>query len=247
MCAHCGTCCRSESDPHRPHRLPPTRAAARLLPGPQLQLPGSFLVGLELRDAHAGLIGALLGYGLAVVAVMATLAVKALTPLLGEAHPFVLLPIAIIIPAWYGGRGPGIAATVACVIGTDFLFIRPPEFGVETDTVGLVALFGEGVVISWITDALHQARQAERASAVAANQARREAALALHMREELLTLWTAKLLGPVSDFTTTVEAAWLAHRGGDVKQADVALERLHSSAQLMRRTVEHWDEREAPS
>lgn len=201
----------------------------------------------DVRDAEAGLIRTLSGYGVAVVTVMATLGLKALTPLLGEAHPFVLLPIAIIIPAWYGGLGPGIAATVACVIGTDFFFIRPPEFGVETDTVGLVALFGEGVVISWITDALHQARRAERASAVAADQARREAALALHMREELLTLWTAKLRGPVSDFTTTVEAAWLAHRDGDVKQAGLALEQLHSSAQLMRRTVEHWDDREIPA
>jgi K+-sensing histidine kinase KdpD len=199
---------------------------------------------LEGRDVEAGLRRTARGYALAAGTVATTLVLKAMTPLLGEAHPFVLLPIAIIIPAWYGGIGPGVAASIACVIATDFFFIPPAEFGVDTDTVGLGALLLEGVIISWITDALHRAREAARVHAGAADQARREAALALEMREELLSLWTARLRGPVSDFTTTVEAAWLAHRGGDPVQTGLALEQLHSSAQVMRRTVEHWDDRD---
>src|SRR6185503_17280424 len=174
----------------------------------------------------------------------ATLTLKSVVPLLGEAHPFVLLPIAIIVPAWYAGIGPGVTATLLCVVGADYLFLPPAEFGVDTDVVGLLALLGEGLVISWITAALHDARRSTHVLAVAADRARREAALGFHLREEMLSVWSTKLIGPLGDFTTAVEAARIAHRDGDQRQTALALEQLHSSAQLMRRTVEHWDERD---
>lgn len=183
------------------------------------------------------------GYGVAAVAVVTTLALKFLVPFLGDPHPFVLLPVAILVAAWYGGFGPGIAATVASAIGTDVLFIYPPEIGVNTDVVGLLALVAEGVLITWITVALREARLRAKAEAYAADQARSEAALALNMREELMTLWTSKLRGPLSDFTTTVDEARIAHGGGDQERTGVALEQLRKNAALMRRTVNHWDER----
>lgn len=188
----------------------------------------------------------LTGYAVAALAVAFTLAVKLLIPFLGEQHPFVLLPAAVVIAAWYGGFGPGIAATIASAIGTDTFFIPPPEFGVDTDVIGLLALIAEGALISWITVGLRRARRRAREEALAAEQARREAALALHLREELIELWTAKLRGPLSDFSTTVDQARLAHRGGDHAQTDLALEQLRANAALMRRTVEHWDERGRP-
>jgi len=183
------------------------------------------------------------GYGLAAVSVMAILALKAAAPLIGEAHPFALLPIAIIVPAWYAGLGPGVAATLLCVIGADYLFMPPSEFGVDTDVIGLFALLGEGLVISWITASLHDARRFADALALSADQGHREAELGLRMREEIMSLWTTKLRGPLGDFTTAVEAARIAHRDGEIRQTGLALEQLHSSAQLMRRTVEHWDKR----
>jgi hypothetical protein len=64
------------------------------------------------------------------------------------------------------------------------------------------------------------------------------------MREEILSVRATKLHGPLGDFTTAVEAARMAHRSGDHRQTGLALDQLHSSAQLMRRTLEHWDERE---
>ena len=176
--------------------------------------------------------------------VVATLAVKSLVPALGQTHPFVLLPVAVIVPAWYAGMGPAITATLLCAIGADYLFLRSAESGGDTDVVGLLALVGEGVIISWITAALHDARRSSQALAVAMDLARREASLGLHMREEILSVWATKLRGPLGDFTTTIEAARIAHRDGDQRQTALALEQLHSSALQMRRTVEHWDERQ---
>jgi hypothetical protein len=116
--------------------------------------------------------------------------------------------------------------------------------GVNIDVAGLLALLIEGVLISWITVALRHAREHAQKAALASDQARREAALALQLREELMTLWAAKLRGPLSDFATTVDEAWLAHRERDYGRVGVALEQLHASAGLMRRTVDHWHERE---
>ena len=164
-------------------------------------------------------------YGVAVVAVVVTLALKTLTPLLGELHPLVLLPVGIAVAAWYGGLGPGIAATIGSVIGTDLLFIPPIELGVNTDVAARHA-------------------RAPRPAALAADRERREAALALQMREELITLWTAKLRGPLSDVATTVDAARSAHRQSDHVRVGLALEHLQAGAGLMRRTVEHWHERD---
>jgi len=191
------------------------------------------------RDAA----GELRGYGLAAATVIATLGLKAVIPLLGDAHPFVLLPIAVVIPAWYAGIGPAIGATLLCVIGVDYLFLPPADFGVDTDATGLLALLAEGLAISWLTSSLRDARQSAQRLAIDADRARREAALALAMREEILSLWTVRLRGPLSDFTTAVEAARIAHRDGDRTQTALALEQLQSSAEVMRRSVDHWDER----
>src|SRR2546428_13694469 len=52
----------------------------------------------------------LTGYGVAVAAVALALVIKVLFSGLGADHPFVLLPAAVIVSAWYGGRGPGLVA-----------------------------------------------------------------------------------------------------------------------------------------
>lgn len=183
-------------------------------------------------------------YVVAVLAVVVTLALKTLFPVVGELHPFVLLPVGIVVAAWYGGLGPGIAATIGFVIGTDLFFIPPIELGVNTDVAGLLALVVEGVILSWITVGLRHGRDRAHAAALAADQASREAALGLHMREELMTLWAAKLRGPLSDFVTTIDEGRSAHRERDYARIGLALEQLRTSAGLMRRTIEHWQERE---
>src|SRR2546427_13275194 len=66
-----------------------------------------------------------MGYGVAIAVVTAALAVKYLFTDLGSEHPFVLLPAAVIVAAWYGGRGPGLLAAVNAALGGDILFLPP--------------------------------------------------------------------------------------------------------------------------
>jgi len=183
------------------------------------------------------------GYGVAVASVVLTLWLKALVPVIGAAHPFVLLALPIAIAAWYGGMGPGLVATALCALGTD-LFLITADFGVNGYPVGVLALAIEGAAITWMTSGLRDTSIRAHQAATAAAQAERSAELALKMREELMSLWVAKLRGPIGDFATTVEAARIAQRSGDQRQTALALEQLHASAELMRRTVEHWETRD---
>src|SRR2546428_7963359 len=66
-----------------------------------------------------------MGYGVAIAVVTAALAVKYLFSDLGSEHPFVLLPAAVIVAAWYGGRGPGLLAAVIAALGADHPFLPP--------------------------------------------------------------------------------------------------------------------------
>jgi hypothetical protein len=186
------------------------------------------------------------GYGAALVAVVVTLGLKNLVPVLGDSHPFVLLALPIVFSGWYGGLGPGVLATAACVIGADLFFISE-SFGTNGYPLGLIALAIEGLTAAWITAGLRATGQRASEAAASAEEARRAAAVALQMREELMSLWVARLRGPMGDFTTMIDAARLAQRSGDERRTAIALEQLQSSAALMRRTVEHWDEREMAS
>jgi hypothetical protein len=63
----------------------------------------------------------LLRYGFAVLAVGAAFAIKLLLdPLIVQESPFLLILGAIMISAWYGGLGPGLLATVAAGLATDY-------------------------------------------------------------------------------------------------------------------------------
>jgi len=67
----------------------------------------------------------LLRYGVAVLAVgMAFLVKLLLDPLIVQETPFLLVFGAIMISAWYGGLGPGLLATFAAGLATDYFF--PP-------------------------------------------------------------------------------------------------------------------------
>src|SRR3954465_11678585 len=93
-------------------------------------------------------------YVVALGSVFVTLVLKSAVPVIGEAHPFVLLSVPIIVSAYYGGLGPGAAATPPAPPGAGALFITSPAFGVDGYPGGLFALCLEGVLISAITVAL---------------------------------------------------------------------------------------------
>src|SRR2546430_1949000 len=123
----------------------------------------------------------LIGYGVAVAAVALALGIKYVFSGLGEDHPFLLLPAAVIVAAWYGGRGPGLLAAVIAAIGADILFLPPAGIGVPSDDLfPLVALLAEAVLIVEVTVRLQKNREFARREAASAHLARREASLGLH-------------------------------------------------------------------
>src|SRR5437764_13536178 len=95
---------------------------------------------------------ALIGYVVAVAAVGVAMAIKYVFSGLGADHPFVLLPAAVIVAAWYGGRGPGLLAAAVAAIGADILFLPPAGIGVLSDDLfALVALLAEAILIVVVT------------------------------------------------------------------------------------------------
>jgi two-component system CheB/CheR fusion protein len=101
-----------------------------------------------------------------VVAVLATAAVTAfrvgLQPLLADSLPFLFFPVAIAIGAWYGGLGPGLAATVLSAAASVYLFI-PTYYSFSglrvNDWIGIVVFGLTGVIISWLCELLHVTRR----------------------------------------------------------------------------------------
>lgn len=189
--------------------------------------------------------GVLFGYGVAAAAVALALALKyAFT---GD-HPFVFLPAAVIVAAWVGGRGPGLAAVVLAAIGTDYLFVPPTGFGFGTDdALPFLALLIEAVLIVEITVRMREAEERARREAASADQASRELSLSLRMREELLTFWSAKLEGPLTELVTGVRTARAALEQGNDARALVALDSVVAEMQAVQRTAEQWADREIPS
>jgi Domain of unknown function (DUF4118) len=185
--------------------------------------------------------GILIGYGVAVAAVGVALAIKYLFDELGSDHPFVLLPAAVVVAAWYGGRGPGLLAAVLAAVGADVLFLPPVGFGVLRDDIfPLVALIAEAVLIVEITVRLRRARETARREAASAEQARREASFGLQMREELLTFLSTKLHGPLTTIVDGLIAVRSAIARGDSATAITSLDTLAGDVRVLQRTTEHW-------
>jgi K+-sensing histidine kinase KdpD/CheY-like chemotaxis protein len=63
-----------------------------------------------------------------------------LQPLAGERFPFVVFPAAIVTAAWSGSLGPGLAATTAAALVTDYFFLRPVQSLRISDPIDGLAL-----------------------------------------------------------------------------------------------------------
>ncbi|HYY43499.1 MAG TPA: DUF4118 domain-containing protein, partial [Pyrinomonadaceae bacterium] len=85
----------------------------------------------------------LLRYALAVLSVACATGLTLLVPTLAERAVFLLFFPAITLSAWYGGRGPGLLATVLSAMACAY-FVLPPVFSFA---VGLVELLRLGVFI----------------------------------------------------------------------------------------------------
>ena len=69
-------------------------------------------------------------YGLALVLAGLALVVRALLPVPHGASIYQLPIAAVVLSAWYGGRGPGLFASVVCATGSLYLFL-PPQYSFE--------------------------------------------------------------------------------------------------------------------
>jgi PAS domain S-box-containing protein len=80
-------------------------------------------------------------YGFAVLAVLVALLLrKGLEPVLGGALPFLTVWAAVVISAWYGGRGPAIVASILSVVGVWYFFL--------SRTMGLVMVRDRNSIIT---------------------------------------------------------------------------------------------------
>lgn len=181
------------------------------------------------------------GYGVALAAVALALGIKVMFGGLGMDHPFLLLPAAVIVATWYGGRGPGVFAALTSAIGADILFLPPAGIGVLSDDLfPLIALLAEAGLIVELTVRLRKTREIARRDAASAGLAEREASLGLHMREELLTFLSTKLNRPLIGMVDGLISARSAVERGESAQAMAALDSLATEVRLLQRTTEHW-------
>jgi signal transduction histidine kinase len=134
---------------------------------PLSRWPGRWRARSDGKGADPTGLPSWLRYGVAVLAVGATLGLKLLLDSLIEAQtPFLLLAGAVVVGAWFGGLGPGILATVLGALGADYFFL-PPEgsfTGPGSAFLPLLLFTLQGILIASLFEALRLARKRAEAS-----------------------------------------------------------------------------------
>lgn len=126
----------------------------------------------------------LIRYGLAVIAPVLVLPLQwVLISSVGNVAPFLLFTPAVMVSAWYGGLGPGLAATAISSMLANF-FLLPPvyslKFDSQFDLIRLAVFAGVGAQISFLSDRF--LIEKSRAEAIAARE--KTAARSLEQSEE---------------------------------------------------------------
>src|SRR5215204_3652399 len=117
----------------------------------------------------------LLRYGVAVLAVGVAFGLKLLLdPIIVQDVPFLLVFGAIMVSAWFGGLGPGLLATVAAGLTTDYFFLDPrgTVSGFSLENVPLLVFFLEGTLVCLLAEALRAARSRAESSKLEAKRHR---------------------------------------------------------------------------
>jgi PAS domain S-box-containing protein len=102
-----------------------------------------------------------LGYVFAVLMVVVATVITWAFPLLGSRIPFALFYAAVMLSAWYGGKWPGLLATMLSALLSAYFFL-PPTFSLDIGLEGILLLsvfLLVSLVIIFLTD---KARRAER-------------------------------------------------------------------------------------
>src|SRR5690349_16663543 len=103
-------------------------------------------------------------YGFAILAVALTFALRwQLNPYLGFQAPLLAFVGAVLLAAWHGGLGPGLAATALSLLVGSYYFLPPVgEIPLESASLIHMALFGViGTTISVLNHHLQTARSEE--------------------------------------------------------------------------------------
>ncbi|HET6249693.1 MAG TPA: DUF4118 domain-containing protein [Tepidisphaeraceae bacterium] len=102
------------------------------------------------------------GYLVAAAATAAMLLVRlALGHIVDAASPFLFFAPAVMIGAWYGGRGPGLVATAAGAMAANYFLLAPTgSFSIASgDVTKMVVFLIVGGQISWLSGALFDAKR----------------------------------------------------------------------------------------
>ncbi|MBD3883674.1 PAS domain S-box protein [Phormidium tenue FACHB-886] len=102
-------------------------------------------------------------YSVAVLASLLALLVRfLLVPVLGDEAPLLVFIMPVMFSAWYGGLGPGLLAMgLSVLVGTYFFVL--PNFSLSVlewaNSVRILIFIIEGILISWLNEALIKSRQ----------------------------------------------------------------------------------------
>jgi K+-sensing histidine kinase KdpD len=135
-------------------------------------------------------------YGAALAAGVVALAIQSLlVPLFGvspNATPLMAFFVAVMVAAaWFGGLGPGLAATCLSVLFSWFFFLSP-QYSLELGTLGqslrLVVFVVEGVIISWLAGTMYSTRREAEARALEIGRSERELGARARQQEAVAEL-----------------------------------------------------------
>ena len=116
-----------------------------------------------------------------------------LVPLFGvspNATPFMAFFVAVMVAAWFGGLGPGLASTCLSVLFS--WFFLSPQYSLELGTLGqglrLVVFVVEGVIISWLAGTMYSTRREAEARALEIGRSERELGARARQQEAVAEL-----------------------------------------------------------
>jgi two-component system sensor kinase FixL len=142
-------------------------------------------------------------YGIVLATVMTGWAVRALlSPVLPSETVYTYFVPSVLISAWFGGFGPGLAATALSIVAADFLIPDAPGL-TKTAIINGIAFIIIGVGVSWGGELL--LRGGRRAAILAHEALAREAHLQLILDTVPEAMIVIDELGIMQSFSTTAE------------------------------------------
>lgn len=108
-----------------------------------------------------------LAYGFAICTILIALVLSTQIPAWQDRDILMFMLIAVIASTWYGGLGPGVAATFLGAVATMYLFLPPTysfDVAAREDLLQVGAFVGVAIVISWFIASRKQSIAALRAS-----------------------------------------------------------------------------------